>query len=701
MLNSFVQEYKRSLDPRLHEDLSQADQTMMWLIFGHLLIAVFITSQYYGMYVLGIVVGGAAFILSVIAYLNFQGQLVFRLIAAGVLMVFSSIFIQQHFGRIEMHFHVFIVLAILTIYKDVRPLLFASAYILIHHVVTNYLQTYGVTIDGVPIMVFSYGCGIEYVYLHAIMVIAETMVLIYIILNSTLQYLNMLDSQEKADADRRKAKDAEKAKSEFLANMSHEIRTPMNGITGFTHLLKETPLDALQTRYVNIIDSSTKTLINIVNDVLDFSKLEQKSMRIDPVPTNIFSELYTSLMIFNATAMTKQISYEISFDSYIHECLLIDTLRIKQVMANLIGNAMKFTPNGGEVNVRIALVNDGKERQNIRFEVQDNGIGIKQERIKDIFDAFTQADGSTTRKYGGTGLGLNISSELVKAMDGLIEVDSKENVGTTFYFTLELPKCSKEASLASSYRDETILVDLDMQEYKRKLTEDLKNFSLNFQFTSYEEFQDIYRLHNEYTLICDSMQKVHTYLEYAPNVHIICINENEELTESIDRVAYLDNYYGGASKLYNVLLELKKIQTENKQSILYEQYNLKILVAEDHDINQMLISELLKKHKVDFDIANNGREALEMALSTRYDLILMDINMPVMNGLEATEQLRQSFAEGLPIVALTANAGAEDKERFLKAGMDDYLTKPINPELLNSVLKKYHIEKLQKGMKDE
>ena len=359
-----------------------ADKVMMGIVLAHAFVAIFVTSQYYETYSLGILSSGIILTITGFAYITLAGSLYFRLIIATALMFFSAIFIQQHLGRIEMHFHVFIALAILTIYKDLRPMLLASLVIIIHHFAFNYLQLLNFTIDGNPIMVFSYGCGIEYVILHGVFVASEALVLSYIIILSKNQFLNMKELQIEAQENQSKAISAEQIKSEFLANMSHEIRTPMNGIIGFTHLIQQTNLNDEQKRYLNTIESSTQTLLQIVNQILDFSKIESEKVELDLISVNPFEEFESALTIFVPIANKKEINFNIDIDPSICECIVVDLLKLKQVLTNLVSNAIKFTSSGGTVSIRIVNTATYEGMQRLKFSVSDTGIGIPKERQK-------------------------------------------------------------------------------------------------------------------------------------------------------------------------------------------------------------------------------------------------------------------------------------------------------------------------------
>lgn len=691
MINNIILLFKNESKYDLQEEYLQADKVMIWIILIHAFVAIFITSQYYETYTLGIIASGLILTISGISYLTLAGTLYFRLIAAIVLMFFSALFIQQHLGRIEMHFHVFIALAVLTIYKDLKPMLLASLVIALHHLIFNYLQLYNFSINGDPIKIFSYGCGLEYVLLHIVMVVAEALVLSYIITLSKNQFLRMKKLQQKAEKNHLEAVNAEQVKTEFLANMSHEIRTPMNGIIGFTHLLQQTSLTNEQQKFVNIIETSTKTLLSIVNQVLDFSKIKSEKVELDLVSINPFEEFENSLMIFIPIANKKEINFSINIDPAISECLIVDSLKLKQILTNLVSNAIKFTPTSGAVSVNIEKISSSQNSQRIKFSVKDTGIGIPKERQKTIFDAFTQVDSSTTRKFGGTGLGLNISASYVKLMGGVLKVDSIEEKGSTFKFELELSTCFLKENLSSMYEKSEIIVSREALDSYSMLENQLRYF--NLRFTILDSSQITSRLQEskeEKIVLTNSKEYLNDWLKIKPNPKIILLGIKDSKKDA-PAISFVEDYEHSNSALYNHLRKFNAIngttqEIENKEDI---KFNLNILVAEDYPINQILIGELLKNYGIKYDIAENGAKAVEMAMEKSYDLILMDINMPELNGIEATKKLREAFDDTLPIIALTANAANGDEEYFISVGMDDYLSKPIDTTKLENILNKF------------
>ena len=402
--------------------------------------------------------------------------------------------------------------------------------------------------------------------------------------NKIIEYMAIREDVTSLVKSRKKAEEAEAAQAMFLANMSHEIRTPMNGILGFTELLSKTQLDSTQEKYINVISSSTKTLLDIVNDILDSSKITNSKISLEKIPLNPFVEFATTYELLKSMAEEKALEYTLEIDNAISSCIYSDTTRLRQVMINLLSNAIKFTPEFGEVKFSISLVKETPKKQTLHFSIKDSGVGIAQDKLEQIFKPFVQAEVSTTRKFGGTGLGLSISADLLHVFGSKLEVTSLENEGSHFFF------------------------DLDFE-------------------------------------VCDTLGEN----RQKTNFDLLCQDEK------------------GWSQLY-----------------------LHVLVAEDYEINRILIESIFQKYKnVTLEFAYNGKEAVDKAAQNEYDLILMDINMPVMNGLDATKLIREELQLDVAIVALTANAIKGDREKFLANGMNDYLSKPIDTQVLEKILWKY------------
>lgn len=503
-------------------------------------------------------------------------------------------------------------------------------------------------------------------------------------------------------------KEPSRAKDLFLANMSHEIRTPLNGIIGFTKELKETKLSDEQVEIVDIIEESSENLMHIVNGILDFSKIKAGKIELEKIPFNPIEKFEASIDTYVAKAREKEIELKVCIDPTIPVKVLGDPTKISQVLNNLISNAIKFTPVNGIVEITIAQssqeANNNEEYVQLNFSVEDSGIGVSEEEKEKIFDAFSQADPSTSREYGGTGLGLSIASQFIGLMGGQLNIKSETGKGAIFFFTipLSLPKdlvprkrsnltpftigyippidhrnIDKHLKTYSEYQGATFLT------YTQKTLLNLPDQKLpNLLFIDYKCFEE--RGDLEYFL--DLPLKV---------VLIVSDNREEELSglkNKIDKIIHRPVNFTRTLKALDILIESEqKAQQKQKKESGFN--NSTVLVAEDNPINQKLMKSVLSRLGMDVTIVENGHEALKAREENNYNIIFMDIQMPLMGGVEATQKIlafeETSNQKHIPIVALTANALEGDKEKYMASGMDDYLPKPMNVNDLEKILKRF------------
>ena len=509
-----------------------------------------------------------------------------------------------------------------------------------------------------------------------------------------------------AKEDKLTALQANEAKSLFLANMSHEIRTPLNGIVGFTEILRSTDLTEEQDEFLSIIDKSSENLLSIINNILDLSKIESNKIEIENIVFDAAEEFESAVETYAVAATEKNIDLNYYMDPEISPKLKGDPTKIKEIVINLLSNAVKFTSYGGEINLVIKKLIGADGTDRVSFSVQDNGIGMTKDQQSRIFDAFSQADVSVTRKYGGTGLGLTISSQFVELMGGELEIESAKDHGTTFFFSLPLEEvASTEVNYAGAFSDLTI------GKYEQEIPTKLDNYMEEY-FTyfgpsvkHFESIGDLKDLDNNDTCknywididkarqnILDAIQ----HMDRSKLIIIANVTSRAKIEEyGIDQSNVIFKPLT-LSKLKTVLNNTANISPELVQESTARQqtkFDAHVLVTEDNIINQKLIKRILEEHGITVDLANNGLESFEKRRSGNYDLLFMDIQMPVMDGIEATHEIldyeEDEELAHVPIVALTANALKGDRERFLSEGMDEYITKPIETTELLYVLNKF------------
>ncbi len=531
-----------------------------------------------------------------------------------------------------------------------------------------------------------------------------------------------LRNQQALEAAKRKAEEATRLKSAFLANISHEIRTPMNGIMGMAHLLAQSQLNPSQKEYIHIIENSAKDLLSIINDVLDFSKVEAGKLTLEEAEFDLFKTIEEVLAVIEPRIREKNLELSIHYDLELGKRFLGDRLRIAQILTNLLSNAVKFTEEG-EISLRI----ERSDTDRVKIEVRDTGIGMSPEILVRLFRPFTQADVSATRRYGGTGLGLSISKQLVEMMGGKIEVESTPGEGSTFRFELPLKELDHQDRHYNLFSGRHVLLVDNSETWHKILSEMLHSFDLTVAhaYSGYEALEKVKKCRNTpYDLIIldrelpdidglhilEKLRKLCSDDSLLPPVILIDDDRQAVLSRKTRNVgaeyslhkpinpSILNNMLSDLFLGTNTMAERAHIESREKRLGKFRHLKGRILLVEDNRTNQIIIKGLLEAYPdLRLEIASHGREAVTMVRKHpgRYDLILMDIQMPIMDGYEAARLIRLEDPN-VPIVALTANALSENVEKTLQCGMNDHLNKPIEVEKFYRMIHHY-LGEVQRG----
>lgn len=540
----------------------------------------------------------------------------------------------------------------------------------------------------------------------------------------------LIKANERAEKARDAAETANKAKSQFLARMSHEIRTPMNSVIGFADMLLDTKMNEEQADYLNMIIKSGEALLSLINEILDFSKIEAGELVFQNIDFDLEVTAFDVCGLIQPRLDHKKIEVICSIADDVPAFVKGDPGRFRQVLLNLMSNAAKFTSEG-EIRLNINVEDEKFEKTKIHITVSDTGIGIPKDKQEIIFETFQQVDVTSTRKYGGTGLGLTICKQIARYLNGDVWVESEVGKGSKFHFTGWLEKSNKKSTKTMTYEiisNKKVLIVDDNLNNLEILAHHLRRYMMRVEtVTSSSQVLPTLRKAAEKRdpfdlCIIDIQMPVISGHKLAKSIReekdssiakvaLLAFSSSSSKQTKLFQEAYFDGFLPKPIPRYKLLAMIRRLLGEDvaafkerSQKPIVTQYTLmeeakhsvRILLAEDNPINQKLGEVILNKAGYNVDIANNGREAVDLFLldQNKYDLILMDIDMPELDGLEATREIRKNGFKRVPIIALTAAAMKEDRDRCLQAGMNDYMTKPIKRELVFKTLKKWIFDRV-------
>lgn len=703
----------KTLAATLNVEVKKRSDHLMNLFLPAYFVAGLIFAFYYDTWLMAIGVGG----ISILAYYSTKLALpnsdLYQYVLSTVLGIFMAQYIYQLHGMFEMHFFAFIGSAILITYQNWKLQIPITAIVAIHHSLFAYLQNIGY--EGVFFTQLDY-LDLQTLIIHIVLAGAIFFICglwaFQLKRSSELQIVKSLEVVTAVRA-REEAETANRSKSAFLAMMSHEIRTPMNGVIGMASLLSSTKLTDEQREYTDTIQNCGESLLVVINDILDYSKIESGKLELEQRDVDIRNCIEEVLDVFATKAAESGVDLIYEIDYNVPSLIVSDSVRLRQVLMNLVGNSIKFT-NQGEIFIGVHASETTKDQVTLHFEVRDTGIGISEDKLDRLFKPFSQVDSSTTRKYGGTGLGLVICERIVSFMGGSISVESKPGAGTTFNFSIKAGVSHHTTRMyvhqnVAVLEGRKILVIDDNATSRSILKNQLELWKLiPVMASSGKQGLDIMTRQSDIDLVLVDMQMpemtgvdfVRELTKTGKAVPVILLSSlgddrdlNASLFSSVLTKPVRQNtlYKHIVEQLSNNKVRPLVPVAEQADDLSRMAINmpLNILIVEDNPVNYRLTERVLSKLGYICSVAFNGQQAVDATAQRQYDLVFMDVQMPVMDGLEATRIIKAREGVHPIIIAMTANAMQGDREACIEAGMDDYISKPIKFDGLLDMLTRW------------